>query len=138
MTASNAISSPIGGPQASVCVLVVDDSDSFRRALGRALRARGFRVLEAYSVASALWALEGGRVDLVVTDLAMEHGTGLDLIRDASTSYPRTPCILLSGSVSSEDAAAALRLGAVRVLTKDGDARTLFRAVEDALSRGYS
>lgn len=77
-------------------VLVVDDSPVARLALSRALRAAGFAVVEASSVA------EGGRhdpdaVDLAVLDLDLGDGDGVELLEALRAGRPGLPAVFFSG-----------------------------------------
>ena len=62
-------------------ILVVDDEDVLREMLGDALRLSGFEVLEAADGSKALAVLQGGRVDLIISDVNMPGMDGYDLAR---------------------------------------------------------
>ena len=71
-------------------LLVVDDEPSARSTLALLLRKRGHRVLEADGLTSATARLLEEVFDLVVTDLRMPDGNGLDVLRVAKAHAPET------------------------------------------------
>jgi DNA-binding NtrC family response regulator len=83
----------------SVRVLLVDDDPRVRMTLARVLMRRGCQVAEADSVAGARGALDGAPFDVIVTDLGLGDGSGFDVIAHARRLDPRTPVVVLSGSI---------------------------------------
>ena len=98
-------------------ILIVDDDKATREGLALAL-GRDHAVLTAADAETALRALTGNAVDLVLTDLRMPGRDGLSLLRDIIASHPGLPVILLSAYGSVESAVEAMRDGAVDFLTK--------------------
>jgi CheY-like chemotaxis protein len=94
--------------QPSLRVLLVDDDARVRKTLTRVLVRRGFTVTEADSVASAQRALAAARHDVVVTDLGLGDGTGIEVMACARRLDAATPVVVLSGSLEPLD----LRSGA--------------------------
>lgn len=89
-------------PRASdAIVLVVDDEDVVRRLMTRALTGAGYEVVEARSgvEAVALLGADHGRIQLVVSDIAMPGMTGLDLAGVIAKRWPMVPMLLVSGQV---------------------------------------
>jgi CheY-like chemotaxis protein len=86
------------GSQLSRVVLVVDDEQSVRELLSRALQAGGYRTLEAGNGAVALELVENGgdRVDLVITDVVMPGMDGRELGRRLAQSRPNLPVLYIS------------------------------------------
>jgi CheY-like chemotaxis protein len=79
-------------------LLLVEDERSVRVATERALQRLGYAVTSASDVASALIVFESGAaVDLVVTDVMMPGGTGVELLHAVRTSGHATPFLLVSG-----------------------------------------
>ena len=74
-------------------LLVVDDEASARSTLALLLRKRGHRVLEAEGVTAAMKRLGDEVFDLVVTDLRMPDGDGLDVLRAVKAHAPETEVI---------------------------------------------
>ena len=80
-------------------VLVVDDDESFRRVLCRALQLAGYEVAAAADGAAALKAYEEQPAELVITDLIMPEKEGLELIMDLRRIQPPPSIIAISGGL---------------------------------------
>lgn len=99
-------------------ILVVDDSPVTLELVGRILRQRGHTVETAPNVAGAVDRLNGGPLDLVITDFRMPGADGLDLVRHVRENLPETAVIMLTGFPSIEGAVEAVKGGAEAYLTK--------------------
>lgn len=111
-------------------ILLVDDDELLRQRMGKALRARGFDVVEAESAADALAALESTAPQKAVLDLRMPGGSGLDLLKEMRRLSPDTQVVMLTGYGSIAGAVEAMRLGAVGYVTKPADADQVVAAFE--------
>jgi PAS domain S-box-containing protein len=80
-------------------ILLVDDRDDVRAALADALIDAGLTVHKAGSAREALAQLErlAGKVDVVLSDVAMPERTGVELAADIRTRWPELPVVLMSG-----------------------------------------
>jgi CheY-like chemotaxis protein len=87
----------------AVRVLLVDDDARVRVTLARVLTRRGCLVAEADSVAAARVALDGASFEVLVTDLGLGDGSGYDVIAHARKVDPRTPVVILSGTLDDID-----------------------------------
>jgi DNA-binding NtrC family response regulator len=99
-------------------VLVVDDEPGIRTALRANFLRHGWRVEVASGVREAVRNLEGKEFDLIVTDIQMPDGTGMEVMRSARQLSPNTGVILLTAFGSVPDAVNAMRDGALDYLTK--------------------
>jgi DNA-binding NtrC family response regulator len=99
-------------------VLVVDDEPGIRSALRANFLRHGWRVETASCVREAISNLEGREFDLVVSDVRMPDGTGMDVMRSVSQLSPGSAVILLTAYGSVPDAVSAMRDGALDYLTK--------------------
>jgi two-component system, NtrC family, response regulator PilR len=117
-------------------LLVVDDEPSARSTLALLLRKRGHRVLEADGVASATKRLADEVVDLVVTDLRMPDGDGLDVLRAVKAHSPATEVILLTAYAEWKSAKEAIRLGALDYFEKGQEPDELNHRIDKALASG--
>jgi two-component system, response regulator RegA len=109
-------------------VLVVDDDESYRSSLQRALGRRGFQVRTAGSVAEASQLLLQVRVDFASIDLRMPGESGLTLVQHLKEQQPHAVIVVMTGYGSIATALTAVRLGATHYLTKPADASDLLAA----------
>ena len=98
-------------------VLIVDDDANTREALAALATAEGFTTATAGSVAEARIQLVRQRPDVVLMDLRLPDGTGIELFEDLE-DRASIETILITGHASVESAVEALRLGASDYLTK--------------------
>jgi len=115
-------------------LLVVDDEASARSTLALLLRRRGHRVLEADGVDAAIKRLSEDAFDIVITDLRMLDGDGLDVLRAAKTHAPDTEVILLTAYAGWESAKEAIRLGALDYFEKGHEPDELYHRIDKALA----
>lgn len=107
--AEGAVGSPAGAmPQAAATgsgvVVIAEDDETMRRIARRILSGAGYTVLEAVDGRAALELLEseGGRVDLLVTDIAMPEMDGEELSLEVFKKYPRVKVLCMSGYADKE------------------------------------
>ena len=123
-------------PQTGARVLVVDDDATLRVMLTRLLDHAGYSAAAAADVDRALARLADDGADLVLTDIVMPGRSGLVLLAELREELPGLPVIAMSASDDEALLEAATILGARAVLRKPFRAHVLFRAVDEALSRG--
>ena len=99
-------------------VMVVDDEPGIRTALRANFLRHGWRVETASGVREAIRALQLREFDLVVTDMRMPDGNGMEVMHAARSSSPSTAVILLTAYGSVPDAVTAMRDGALDYVTK--------------------
>ena len=92
-------------------ILVVDDDDALRRMLVDYLTSEGYMALGMRSMKQAEEALRTDTFDLVMADLRLENGSGLDLLKQLKTLAPRSYGILMTGYGTMETAVEAIRIG---------------------------
>lgn len=115
-------------------VLIVDDDPLFRRLTRRMLRdAAHIECLEASGVVEATALLRQHKPTVLLTDLQLQDGVGVDLLEALPRLSLETLPILMSGVASLRDYQSALRLGAVDVLTKPFTRDELLVALQRAL-----
>jgi DNA-binding response OmpR family regulator len=122
--------------QSSQLVLVVDDDDTARRFLIRAIRRGGLDVAEASSGQDALAQIEGRRPDLVLLDSQMPEMSGEDVLQTLRND-PRTatlPIIVVTGRGGVHDRVAGLDAGADDLIAKPVHPDELLARVREALA----
>lgn len=122
-------------PRGRETLLVVEDQAVLRGIVVRALSEQGYRVLEAAGTDEALRlaALEGPRIDLVVTDVVMPGAGGLALVEALRAGRPGLKALFMSGHGAEARVPTGLADGEVRVLPKPFRLEDLARAVREAL-----
>jgi len=137
-------------------VLVVEDEQEIRRFVRTALHDSGFKVVEAETLRAALVEAGTRKPDLIVLDLGLPDGDGVDFIREVR-AWSGVPIIVLSARVEETDKVRALDAGADDYVSKpfgtaellarvraslrrlrpegDGDTKILFGGVEVDLTR---
>lgn len=98
-------------------VLIVEDEQAIRRFLRTALEAEGLRVFDAQTLQRGLLEAATRKPDLVILDLGLPDGDGIDFIRDFR-QWSATPVIVLSARSEENDKIAALDAGADDYLSK--------------------
>jgi DNA-binding NtrC family response regulator len=116
-------------------LLVVDDALDTREVLQRNLTAEGYEVFTAGNVSEAVHLLESARVDLVITDLKMPGGSGLDLVRHVRENLKETEVMMITGFPTIEGAVTAVKSGAEDYLSKPFTQHELLSAVKRALKK---
>jgi two-component system, NtrC family, response regulator PilR len=116
-------------------ILVVDDEPSMREMLGIMLRRAGFAVEVAESRARAGTILAQGAVDMVITDVKLPDGDGIEILRHVKSANPETVVIVMTAFGNTETAVAALKLGAHDYLIKPFDVEELKIVVRNALEK---
>jgi len=117
-------------------VLVVDDEADFLATYERLLRREGFDVLTVTSRAAGLAALAAEMPHLVISDLRLPDGDGLDIVRAASGAHNPAPVIVVTGYPSDQTRRAALAAGATTFLAKPFGAAALLTAVRSSMDGG--
>jgi two-component system response regulator PilR (NtrC family) len=117
-------------------LLVVDDEPDLRTLYELTLVREGYDVQSAGSVEEAWTLLQGERFHLVITDMRMTDGTGLDLLRRLDDAGRPEKAVVITAYGSAENAVEALKAGAYDYLTKPVDLRQFRAVVASALGRG--
>jgi len=99
-------------------ILVVDDQDSIRHFVTKALEADDFTVTAVGSVRECREALEQGIPDLALFDLKLPDGTGLELLREIKRTQSEVPVIMMTAFGELETAVEAMSAGAYWFLKK--------------------
>jgi DNA-binding NtrC family response regulator len=108
---------------------VVEDRDSLRRMLERALRQQGYEVASAADGREGIRCLRQEACDLVLTDLKLPGADGLEVLRAAREQSPPVPVVVMTAYGSVAAAVEAMKLGAVDFLEKPVEIDDLYRLV---------
>ena len=114
-------------------LLIVDDESSIRDMLAIYFHKRGFEVITASSFAEGTAGAARSNPDLILSDIKMPDGNGLDLLRKVKADSPKTPVIMITAHTSTQDAIEAMKAGAVDYIAKPFNVEELGMIVDRAL-----
>ncbi len=117
------------GPARKIRALLVEDHRDTCRVMAKLLRGNGFEVETAASVTEALQALKNGPFDILVSDIGLPDGSGLDLMRQVRVSQPMVG-IALSGFGMEHDIRRSKEAGFSEHLIKPLNYQLLIDAIE--------
>ena len=115
-------------------ILLVDDDPGLSEVIVMLLEREGYAALHAATRKQAIAMVEDRELDLIVTDLKLPDGTGLDVIAAVRARRPKLPIIMITSYSSMESAIDALRAGANDYVIKPFDNEEFLRAIARALS----
>jgi len=121
-------------------ILVVDDNDSFRGALGMTLEEMGYEVMQADNGKIALELQQKQPADVLLTDLIMPEKEGLEIIQEFKRSFPEVVTIAMSagGRINAKDLLkVAKQLGATYTLAKPFSNDELAGTVSKAFAQAH-
>jgi DNA-binding response OmpR family regulator len=116
-------------------VLVVEDDDAVRQGVVDALEFAGYDVMEAANGPDGLAAAIRTGCEIVLLDLVLPDGDGLDILQEVRRTRPRLPVIIMTARGGEDDRVAGLRLGADDYVVKPFSVRELLARVEAVLRR---
>lgn len=117
-------------------ILIIEDEATFREALRHFLQDAGFAVREAVEARRALELLETGPADMVLLDLGIPGGDGLELLAAMKRIRPAVPVIIVSGRTHIDAAIEAFKAGAWDYVTKPIPSMDVFlNAVRNCLAQ---
>lgn len=115
-------------------VLIIDDEIKLRSLLARIISLEGFSVIQAEDCKSALKKLQTNDIDVVLSDVKLPDGSGVELAKQIKTMFHEVEIILLTAYGNIPDSVQAIKNGAFDYITKGDDNNKiiplLYRAVE--------
>lgn len=115
-------------------ILIIDDENQLRGLLGRIIGLEGYEVIQADSCKSGLKQLEQTDPDVVICDVRLPDGSGVDLVTEMKRLKPMTEIVLLTAHGNIQDGVQAIKNGAFDYITKGDDNNKIIpllsRAVE--------
>jgi DNA-binding NtrC family response regulator len=118
-----------------VNLLIVDDEASLRDFLSIVFEGDGWRVEAAPSLGEARAAIARAEPDVVLCDLMLPDGSGIDLIRDVKAQSPSIAFVMITAHTSTRSAVEALKAGAIDYIAKPFDIEELKIIVRKAVER---
>jgi DNA-binding NtrC family response regulator len=114
-------------------LLIVDDEKSLREMLGLLFHKQGFEVLSAANFTEGVAAAMRSSPDVILCDIKMPDGNGLDLLRKVKEEQEHIPVIMITAHTSTQDAVEAMKAGAVDYIAKPFDNDELVLIVRRAV-----
>lgn len=115
-------------------ILIIDDEEKLRSLLARIIKSEGFEVFEAKDLKSGFKKLEQTEIDVVLCDVKLPDGNGVDFLQNIKNSFPLTEIILLTAFGNIPDGVQAMKNGAFDYIVKGDDndkiIPLLYKAVE--------
>ena len=119
-------------------ILVVDDEPDLRTLYELTLLREGYRVEAAGSVADAEKHLQAERFDVVITDMRLPDGLGMEILQRIHREQRSERCIVMTAYGSAENAVEALKAGAFDYLTKPVDLKQFRGVVASAVQAQFA
>ena len=116
-------------------LLVIDDEERLRKLLARILQLEDFDVLEASTAKDGLRRLEHEVVDVVISDVKLPDGNGIDLTKTIKAAYPAIEIIVLTAYGTINDGVTAIKNGAFDYITKGDDNEKIIPLVNKAMDK---
>jgi len=113
--------------------MVVDDTEGIRDLLSAILEREGYAVILKSSAADLAAAFSQTQPDIILLDLVLPDGNGLELLPQIKKQWPDTEVIVLTGHATFDAAVEATKRGAYHFQNKPFDTKTLLLSVERAL-----
>lgn len=116
-------------------VLLVDDEENFINTLAERMRTRGMDVSTTTSPKEALKMIEEESFDAIVLDLLMPEMNGLETLNIMKEKNPDLQVILLTGHATVEKGIEAMKSGAMDLIEKPADLKTLTEKIHKAQAK---
>ncbi len=126
------IPQPVGEGHSNVRILIVEDNNDTSQVMRHLLERRGYGVVAVRTIAEALEAAGSGQFDLLISDIGLPDGTGIELMQTLQKTNP-IKGIAVSGYGMEEDVRRSMEAGFAEHLTKPISFQRLSRAIQSLL-----
>lgn len=116
-------------------ILIVDDEEKLRSLLKRIVGLEGYTVTEAANLKAAFKLLEKEHIDVILCDVRLTDGNGVEFVKEVKTKYPSIEIILLTAYGNIPDAIQAMKNGAFDYITKGDDNDRLVPLLNKAIEK---
>lgn len=116
-------------------ILIIDDEEKLRHLLARIIKSEGFDVLEAPDLKSGFKKLETNDIDVVLCDVKLPDGNGVDFLEKIKSNFPLTEVILLTAFGKISDGVQAMKNGAFDYIVKGDDNDKIIPLLYKALEK---
>jgi DNA-binding NtrC family response regulator len=118
-------------------IIIVDDTEGVRELVGTILERAGYEPLPKATAAELLASFNDAPPAVVLLDLGLPDGDGMELLPKIKKQWPETEVIMLTGNATYDKAVEATKLGAYHFQAKPFDQKTLLLSVERALEHRH-
>ena len=116
-------------------ILIIDDEDGIQKGCRRVLAEHGFHLEAAFTIKEGLQKIQDSRFDLVLLDVMLPDGKGIDSIPRLHERDPDLVCVVMTGYATVELAVQAMKAGAYNFITKPFSADLLLLTVNQGLEK---
>ncbi|MFV8366230.1 sigma-54-dependent transcriptional regulator [Flavobacterium sp. XS1P27] len=116
-------------------ILIIDDEEKLRSLLARIVKSEGFEVFEAPDLKSGFKKLEHNDIDVILCDVKLPDGNGVDFVQKIKTNFPLTEVILLTAFGKISDGVQAMKNGAFDYIVKGDDNDKIIPLLYKALEK---
>lgn len=116
-------------------VLIIDDEDKLRNLLSKIISYEGFEVIQAEDSKTALKKMEQFDIDVVICDVKLPDGNGVELSKELKIKYPLVEIILLTAYGNIPDSVQAIKGGAFDYITKGDDNNKIIPLINRAFEK---
>ncbi|MEG2515178.1 MAG: response regulator, partial [Bacteroidaceae bacterium] len=116
-------------------LLIIDDEDQIRKLLTRMMELEGYEVCQATDCRSGLKQVEVTSPDVVLCDVRLPDGNGVELIAEIKKRYSLTEVILLTAHGNIPDGVQAIKNGAFDYITKGDDNNKIIPLISRAMEK---
>jgi DNA-binding NtrC family response regulator len=116
-------------------ILIIDDEEGLRKLLGRIIGLEGFAVSEAGTLQAGFETLKRKEIDVILCDVKLPDGNGVDFVKQIKTQYPLTEIVLLTAYGNLPDGVQAIKNGAFDYITKGNDNDRILPLLYQALNK---
>lgn len=116
-------------------ILIIDDEEKLRSLLARIISLEGFIVMEASNCKASLKILETNSIDVVLCDVKLPDGNGVDLVKDIKLKFPYIEIILMTAYGNIPDGVQAIKNGAFDYITKGDDNNKIIPLLNRAMEK---
>lgn len=116
-------------------ILIIDDEEKLRILLSKIITLEGFEVIQAGDIKSGIKKMETSLIDVVLCDVKLPDGNGVDAIKIIKEKYPLVEIILLTAYGNIPDGIQAMKNGAFDYITKGDDNNKIIPLLHKAIEK---
>ncbi|WP_426277948.1 sigma-54-dependent transcriptional regulator [Chryseobacterium sp. S-02] len=116
-------------------ILIIDDEEKIRTLLSRIIELEGFETFQASDLKNGKKRLENSDIDVVISDVKLPDGSGVDFSKNIKENYPWIEVILLTAFGNIPDGVQAIKNGAFDYITKGDDNNKIIPLVYKATDK---